>query len=165
MTTHVGSGQGGKEQALGRWATNYRALPASVRRRIQLENDDTTFDPSDVLQLAEATGAPVVLDIHHALVNPGPVPLAQLLDRIWQTWPAGERPKIHISSPRDEKAPRAHADFVDAAQFQAFRRLAPTAAFDVMVEAKRKDEAALRLVADLGLRLEPLRLLAPAKPT
>lgn len=154
MTIHVGSGQGGKAKALARWATNFRALPLPVRKRLQIENDDTTFDPADVLALAEETGVPVVLDIHHALVNSGPVALDTILDRIWATWPAGQTPKIHISSPRDEKSPRAHADYVDPELFRSFQQMAGAVPFDVMVEAKRKDEAALRLVADLGISLE-----------
>lgn len=156
MTTHVGSGQGGKERAMDRWVEHYRSLPERVLRRIQLENDDTTFDPSDVLYIAARTGAPVVLDIHHAFVNPGPVPLADLLPRIWSTWPAGEKPKIHVSSPRDEQNLRAHADYIDAAFFRSFLDIAGGADFDVMVEAKKKDAALVQFLKDLGITLPSL---------
>jgi UV DNA damage endonuclease len=163
MTTHIGSAQGGKAEAMERWIANFHAMDEGVRRRLQIENDDTLFDPSDVLVIARETGAPVVLDIHHAWCNPGPVPLAGLLDRIWSTWPDGERPKIHVSSPRDEKNVKAHADFVDPDFVRPFLAMAKGADFDIMVEAKRKDEALLKLLDDLGIRLKPLRSLAPAE--
>nr|PZN40116.1 MAG: hypothetical protein DIU70_08480 [Bacillota bacterium] len=47
---------------------------------------------------------------------------------------------------------------------RAFLRLAEGYDFDIMVEAKQKDAAALRLARDLGLELRPLRPLAGATP-
>ena len=58
-------------------------------------------------------------------------------------------PKLHASSPKSERDPRGHADHVDAGAVLHFLRgaagLVPR--LDVMLEAKRKDEALLRLMA------------------
>ena len=73
------------------------------------------------------------------------------------TWPDGVTPKIHYSSPRTAVETRkgktvlpplrAHADLIDPIGFRYF--LEHTAAglrdFDVMLEAKAKDLALLRL--------------------
>src|SRR4051794_18956936 len=55
-----------------------------------------------------------------------------------------------VRTPRDAVNPRAHADYVDAAAFAAFLD-GPAAGlkFDVMIEAKAKDRALLRLREDL----------------
>jgi UV DNA damage endonuclease len=63
-------------------------------------------------------------------------------------------PKIHVSSPKGEKDPRGHADYVDANVFLDFARsIAPiTPRLDVMIEAKKKDDALFRLVRELAAR-------------
>ncbi|WP_309119017.1 UV DNA damage repair endonuclease UvsE [Paenibacillus sp.] len=60
-------------------------------------------------------------------------------------------PKIHVSSPKSDSDPRGHADYVDVEAFYAFARtVAPTTPrLDVMIEAKRKDDALFRLVRDI----------------
>jgi len=156
---HVGGGQGGRPAALARFRRNAARLPEAVRSRLALENDDTVFGTGDVLPLCEELGLPMVLDIHHHLILPAGADLRDVLRRVFATWPRGETPKVHVSSPKDEAAPRAHADYVNPDQFRSFLSLAVelgAGPFNVMVEAKRKDEAALRLASDLGITLERL---------
>jgi len=61
-------------------------------------------------------------------------------------------PKIHVSSPKSVSDPRGHADYVDADAFYAFAKTAApiTPRLDVMIEAKRKDDALFRLVRDVA---------------
>ncbi|HZG83463.1 UV DNA damage repair endonuclease UvsE [Paenibacillus sp.] len=63
-------------------------------------------------------------------------------------------PKIHVSSPKSDKDPRGHADYVDADGFFAFLRdIAPmTPRLDVMIEAKMKDDALFRLVEEIAAK-------------
>lgn len=43
--------------------------------------------------------------------------------RVVHTWESSLLPvKMHISSPRDEKDPRAHADFIDVEAFYLFKK-------------------------------------------
>ncbi|MHB9144187.1 MAG: UV DNA damage repair endonuclease UvsE [Symbiobacteriia bacterium] len=157
IVLHVGGGKGDKPAALERFRRNAVRLSPVARRRLTLENDDVTFGTGDVLPFCESLGLPMVLDIHHHLLNPAGLELQDALPRIFATWPQGERPKIHVSSPKDERNRRAHADYVNPRQFRAFLQLAEETGagdFDVMVEAKQKDAAALRLAADLGITLE-----------
>jgi UV DNA damage endonuclease len=68
-------------------------------------------------------------------------------------WPTGQTPKVHFSSPRLDigaggRLPdlRAHADLIDPIAFRQFlRHTAAGLDFDVMLEAKAKDLALLRL--------------------
>ena len=63
-------------------------------------------------------------------------------------------PKIHVSSPKSEKDPRGHANYVDSESFYAFlREIAPmTPRLDVMIEAKMKDDALFRLVEKIAAK-------------
>lgn len=164
IVIHVGGAQGGKEAALGRFLEGVEQLPDRVRSRLAVENDDTLFHVDDVLQLCRQGGLPMVLDIHHDLINPGERPLdPDRVAAIFATWPAGERPKIHVSSPRDQQDPKAHADYVDPAFVRGFLDLAAGHDFDIMVEAKQKDAAALKLAQDLGITLPRIEPVAEAR--
>ena len=128
-----------------------------------IENDDRTYSLADVLELHRRTGLRVVWDIlHHHCHDPDGIPDREALEA---AWPPGRRrePKIHYSTPKtamEERTTRsaggrrtwvlpqlrAHADLIDPIAFEHFLRA--TAAgldFDVMLEAKGKDLALLRL--------------------
>ncbi len=159
MIIHVGGAQGGKAAALERFITAFAGLPPAVQERLCVENDDKVFHATDVLGLCHKLGVPMVLDLHHDTVNPGEAPVGALLDAIFATWAGARRPpKVHFSSPRSEREPRAHADGIDPAQFQAFVHRLDGRRCDVMVEAKAKDQALLALLDGLGIehpRLQP----------
>jgi UV DNA damage endonuclease len=68
------------------------------------------------------------------------------------TWKNSPLPiKIHISSPRSEKDFRAHADYIDPMGLQRFlEKIKGTVKqIDIMIEAKKKDEALFKLVTDI----------------
>jgi len=149
---HIGGAYGDKVAAAARFCGNFARLDDSVKRRLTLENDDKTFTAAETLAVCEQIGVPMVLDIHHHMVNHDGEDAVRLWPRIARTW-SGQRvpPKIHASSPRSEREPRAHADYVDAAELLRFlRAIAPeTERLDVMLEAKAKDVALLRLMEEL----------------
>ena len=59
---------------------------------------------------------------------------------------------MHISSPKNEKEFRSHADFVDLEFIMPFLKMLSEIGQDIdfMIEAKAKDQAALKLVEDLS---------------
>ena len=171
IVLHVGGAYGNPPSALERFVRRWEALPPQVKARIAVENDDTVFAVRDVLWIHERTGVPVVFDYLHHLNNPDGQGIVEALKRCLATWPEGVRPKIHFSSPRTAmklvegpskkraRPPRTdeHADFVNPFEFIAFCREARNAGapdFDVMLEAKARDIALLRL-------REHLRRFAP----
>lgn len=157
--THIGGTYGDKKSALQRFTDRFVTLQDSVRLRMTLENDDKTFTALETLEACEKVGAPMVLDIHHHQVNHDGEEISTLWPRILQTWNGQKAqgtdkplpPKIHVSSPKNDKDVRSHADFIDAPVFMQFLRsiASNTEALDVMIEAKKKDEALLRLMDDI----------------
>jgi UV DNA damage endonuclease len=177
---HVGGAYGDKAQAGERFVARFAELPERFRNRITLENDDKTFTAQETLAIAEAAGVPMVLDIHHHAVNDGGIGEARLTEELWPricaTWEqerlrleaAGDKsgaqtggqastghstilpPKLHASSPRSAKDPKAHADHVELGPLLRFLRQAAGTCprLDVMLEAKRKDEAVQLLMND-----------------
>jgi len=162
VVLHVGSSQG---DGLGRFEAGFERLSERAQARLVIENDDRTFSLNDVLELHRRTGLRVVWDIlHHHCNDPDGIPDREALQLALATWPAGVTPKIHYSTPKtamEERRKkvgrktvtewvlpqlRAHADMIDPIAFAQFLRV-PAAGldFDVMLEAKGKDLALIRL--------------------
>ena len=160
---HLGGAYGDEDAAMRRFVQNHARLSEAGRRRLVVENDETLYTVQDCLRVHEATGVRVVFDHQHHLLNPGTLPLGEACRAALRTWPAGVMPKVHFSSPkldsrtvvRDRKEVAAppllsqHADYVHPWEFAAFLREVGPAPFDVMLEAKMKDAAVLKLRADL----------------
>ena len=165
VVLHVGGAAGGKPAACDRFLAGLELLSDPARARLVIENDDRSFGASDVLALSERTGLRVVWDVlHHHCNDPDGMSDREALAGALATWPAGVTPKIHYSSPRldvtNGKLPqlRAHADLVDPIGFERFiRDVAGERDFDVMLEAKAKDLALLRLREHLAGRGMPSR--------
>ena len=149
VVIHVGALAGDRRAALDRFARSYDLLPEHARRRLAVEHDERLFDVADVLELHRRLGCTVIYDHHHHRCNvaPGYEDPARAIAEVCATWPAGVRPKLHLSSPRTElrgggRTPLLdqHADFVTPWDL---RELLDAAArpVDVMIEAKAKDLA------------------------
>jgi len=160
---HVGGSYGDKVTAGKRFVEQFRGIEPRIAKRITLENDDKTFTAAETLAIAEEVGVPMVLDIHHDWVNPGNEKAEELWPRILRTWDALEwnvehaasprrlPPKIHVSSPKSESDPRGHADYVEPGPLLEFLLgiAEQTPELDVMIEAKKKDDALLQLMERL----------------
>ncbi len=171
LVIHVGGTYGDRESGRRRWAETYRRLPEPARRRLVLENDDLRYSAADVLAIHEETGVRLIFDHQHYWCNNFEgLDLLATFRQFLETWPEGQRPKMHFSSPRTEmrtvvrKDPKTkkpvetiqppvwtgHADFIQPFEFLSFLRMAEGLTFDVMLEAKVKDLALLRLRRDLA---------------
>jgi len=162
IVLHVGSGQG---DGLGRFEAGFARLSDAAQRRLVIENDDRTFGLGAVLELHRRTGLRVVWDIlHHHCHDPDGIDDRSALESAFATWPEGAVPKIHYSTPKTALEARrrkvgrktvtewvlpqlrAHADLIDPIAFGQFLAEVDGAPdFDVMLEAKGKDLALLRL--------------------
>lgn len=160
MIIHGGGTYGDKEAALQRLKNSIaNKLPARVRARLVLENDEICFAASDLLPLCEELDIPLVFgapvferrsetdemaDYHHDWILPSSIPPKDIIARANAIFARrGIRPKQHLSSPRPgaltvmEK--RAHANRCET--------LPPDLPDDVdlMIEAKDKEQAVLHL--------------------
>jgi UV DNA damage endonuclease len=163
VVLHVGGVYGDREAALQRFAANFERLSEPARRRLVVENDEFSFAVEDCLWLNERIGIPVVFDHQHHRLNPGDLGVRDAARAALRTWPGGVVPKLHFSSPRLDgrvvkrgksvkvEAPllRQHADYVDPWTFADFMDELRDLACDVMIEAKAKDLAVLKLREDL----------------
>jgi UV DNA damage endonuclease len=103
VVIHVGGSYGDRPAGNRRWVETWRTLPEHARRRLVLEHDDIRFSAADVLWIHGQTGVRLIFDYqHHWCFNPEGRPMLDTLRAILSTWPEGERPKIHFSTPRTE---------------------------------------------------------------
>jgi UV DNA damage endonuclease len=158
IIVHVGGHYHDHAGALNAFVRGFGMLPASVQQRLALEHDDRRFGVADVLWAHERTGVRLMFDaLHHQLYNPEGIPTPEALAICLATWPPGQTPKIHFSTPatemvRDRKGiphpPRLnrHSHYINPFEFIAFLRgLPPMREFDIMLEAKARDLALLQL--------------------
>jgi len=170
LVIHVGGTYGDIAASRERWVQTWQTLPEPVRRRLVLEHDDLRFSAADVLWIHEQTGVRIIFDHQHFwCLNPERADLAETFAKVMATWPSDQQPKIHYSSPRTEKREKivvdkitrkkisrpvapvftGHADFCNPFEFATFMRMVADFDFDVMLEAKAKDLALVRLRPDL----------------
>lgn len=177
VVVHVGGAYEAPLAARERFVRRAESLSAAARKRLVVEHDERAFSLADVLWIHQRTGMRVVFDYLHHLNNPGGMDVAEAALAALRTWPTSETPKVHFSSPRTEmrlvkhRDPETgrqvevlrpplwtqHSDYVNPFEFLAFLRRMETEGvrpFDVMLEAKAKDLALLRLRDDLA-RLAP----------
>ncbi len=164
MTLHVGGAYGDKPAAQDRFAQALDRLSDDARARLAIENDDTTYTLAETVALAERTGLPVIVDLFHHILNPGAATnpgdappgdaplddaeLVDLLDRAMATWGA-RVPKLHLSSHKPGTR-TGHADFLEMDDVDRLLTLMDQvgdadAPYDVMLEAKKKEQAVLEV--------------------
>ena len=153
LVLHVGGVYGNKQDSIQRFCDNFFKLPDRIRNRLIIENDDKSYNTFEVLDICHKLGIPMVLDVHHHNCLCGGDELGSVLSEIFDTW-EGEYflPKIHFSSPRSSKDFRSHADLIDYNEFLNFLKTAAkiNRDFDVMLEAKSKDTALIKLSDELA---------------
>ncbi len=163
LIVHVGGVYGDAAISRERFVRNVEGLPVATRQRLALENDDRHYSVQDTLWIHQRTGLRLVLDtLHHRCLNPAGYTIVEALAAVLATWPPGQQPKLHFSSPRtalrelyrqgqrylQAPLPNQHSDFLDPFDFIELLRAARRAklrSFDIMLEAKAKDLALLRL--------------------
>jgi len=172
VVLHLGGAAGEVDAALERFERGLELLSPAARTRLAVEND-RCFGIADVLRLSERIGRPVVWDaLHHRCHDPDAIPDREALALALATWPSGVVPKVHYASPKtavEERRKRvgrrverslvlpemrAHADLIDPISYEHF--IGETGRgmdFDVMLEAKAKDLALLRLREQLADRV------------
>ena len=149
INIHAGGAYGDKAAALERFAKSLARLSKAARKLLTVENDDKSYTPADLLPVCKAEGVPLVYDVHHHRCNPDGMSVEQATRKALATW--NREPLFHVSSPIegwDGPNPGRHHDFIDVEDFpECWRRKKIT----VEVEAKAKEVAIKKFVADLGI--------------
>jgi UV DNA damage endonuclease len=147
INIHAGGVYGDKPSALSRLAAAVETLPDPVRKRLTLENDDRSYTPQDLLPVCTALNIPLVYDVHHHRCLPDGLSVEVATDQSLKTW--NREPLFHISSPKDGWSgsdPRKHHDYID---IRDLPKDWLSMDITVEVEAKAKELAIKKLMADL----------------
>lgn len=154
LVLHVGSKVGGKRAGMKRFIESFNALDKEIQRLIVIENDDRSYNVRNVLSLCEKLNVPMVLDYHHYKNNNSGEKIEDYIQRIFNTWDGV--PKVHFSSPKDKKNKISHNDYINSDDFISFLEKIKftNRDFDVMIEAKKKDDALFRLIRELKYKTD-----------
>lgn len=114
INIHAGGVYGDKPSAVARLIKTIETLPDPVRKRLTLENDDTSYSPLDLLSVCRDLNIPMVYDVHHHRCLPDGISIEEATRQAAETW--DREPLFHLSSPRDGwnvPHPKKHSDFID----------------------------------------------------
>lgn len=135
MTIH-----GGKSNRADRMVENIEKLPAEIRTRIVLENDEYAYSSDEILDICRRARVPMVFDAHHHICHENLEDYndASIEQTFWaarETWANPENQMVHISNGRERFGDRAHSDLIFT--MPDVFRFAPW----IEVEAKHKELA------------------------
>ena len=156
MILHLGGVFGDKEATLNRFRENYAKLPANVKKRLVLENDDVSWSVHELLPLCEELNIPMVLDFHHhniifdaEQIREGTKDIVDMFPRILATWKRKNiTPKMHYSEP----TPPAITGRQRRKHNPRVATLPPCPPdMDLMIEAKDKEQAVFELMRTFKL--------------
>lgn len=137
----IHGGKGARAETLARAIGE---LPAEIRSRLALENDEYAYSAEEILDVCRRAGVPMVFDAHHHVVHEGldsyeHPSIAAMTEAARATWPDPAWQIVHISNGRDAFGDAKHADYITVMP-SAFRAV-PW----MEVEAKQKELAIARL--------------------
>ncbi|MBN2043911.1 MAG: UV DNA damage repair endonuclease UvsE [Anaerolineales bacterium] len=150
IVIHLGGVYGDKDAAMARSIKAINRLDPKVRARLVIENDERNYAPSEAIRVSNQTGVPVVFDNLHYRALPGEGKLEEILAVVFSTWgPEDGIPKVHFSSQAKNGRKGNHAEFADPTEYQEWiSHWSIFGEFDLMLEAKAKDEALVALKLD-----------------
>ena len=150
IIVHIGGMYADKAQAMRRFVQNFAALDDCIKKRLVIENDDTSYTVDDALEIARQTGLPIVFDAFHHILNHGNgnQSVFEWIDRCGMTW--GERDgrqKIHYSQANPQAESKgAHSRTINLGEFLAFYQNLHSRDIDVMLEVKDKNLSAVKCI-------------------
>jgi UV DNA damage endonuclease len=138
---------GGKANRAEALIRQVQALPAAIRSRLALENDEYAYGPEQIYEICQAAGVPMIYDAHHHVVHDRlesyeDPRIAQMVAAARRTWAQPEWQLVHISNGQQTFADRAHHDLIQA--MPSAYRTVPW----IEVEAKAKEVAIQKLQAE-----------------
>jgi len=161
LQIHAGGAYGDKDSALDRWTTTFHTrLPAAVKARLVVENDDRLYSLRECLGLHERTGVPILFDnFHHECLNHGE-PMREALRLAAATWHPTHDGVLMMdySSQAPGERKGKHTDTLVPELFRAFLDDLNGLDVDMMLEIKDKEASAVRAVQIL----RELAMLPPA---
>lgn len=152
IVIHGGGIYKDKEATKDRWCEQFKKLPGNVQSRLVLENCEKNFSIVDCLDVSTRLNIPVVFDTHHydcyCILHPDEkfLPPSSYIPAILETWDKrGIKPKFHVSEQGSGRLGH-HSDYVERLpSYLMDIPLKYEINIDIMIEAKMKEQAVLRL--------------------
>jgi UV DNA damage endonuclease len=147
---------GGKSDRDSRLIEVINSLPVNIKTRLTLENDESSYDTMQLVNVAKSTGISVVFDSHHHTFNTGDVSLDYAMRAAMDTWSSGIRPLQHLSNTSPDLINgsftdrRKHSDFVHYIPDPQMSLLRSNDV-DIECEFKMKNLAIFKMVKDFKL--------------
>ena len=149
LVLHIGGVYEDKAAASARFIQRFQALPERVRRRLVIENDDRSYNISDVLASSARANIPVVFDNLHHLANPPDrsIPQEEWITACASTWGKLDgRQKIHYSQQDPCRQPGSHSSTINIDGFMQFYEKLSGSDTDIMLEVKDKNLSAIKCI-------------------
>lgn len=148
MILHIGGVYGEKEEAVGRFVKNFRALPQNIQNRLVLENDDKSYSIGDVYKICQTLEAPAVFDVfHHSIVPSNEHSTLEWLALCHKTWQSKDGvQKIHYSEQLADGKAGMHSQTISSQTFYAFYQSLSSEPLDIMLEVKDKNLSAIKCI-------------------
>lgn len=147
---------GGKGDRANNLIREIKKLPSNIKTRLTLENCETAYSVAELQSVSDATGVPILLDVHHHTFRTGNLCLDEAINISVKSW-RGIKPLQHLSNSKPElteNAPaskrRAHSDWVHYIPKEQLKILNK---IDVEMEFKMKNWAIELAVKDFNLSI------------
>lgn len=145
---HAGGVYGNKPEAIKRFIQVYNELPANLKNRLTLENDDRSYNVWDLIEINESTGIPLVFDnLHHKVLNTGKSKdenIEEIMKKFFSTWDEKSGlPDIHYSTQKENARAGSHAESINIEEFAEFFLKYYHLDFDIIFETKDKEKSVL----------------------
>lgn len=149
IVLHIGGIYKDKEQAINRFIRNYERLDPGVKKRLVVENDDKSYNISDVLEIGTILNIPVIFDNLHHKINPTHSQRDEIywINKCRETWKQEDgKQKIHYSQQNPIKRPGSHSESIRINEFVDFYHKLKRTDLDIMLEVKDKNLSAIKCI-------------------
>jgi len=152
INIHGGKGGNGKQLI-----ESICALPDSIKNRLTLENDESSYSVADLYEVYANTQVPVCFDSHHHSFNDGGMSAEDAMNKAFTTW-GTSKPMTHLSNttPGLEsgsfREKRKHSDYVHYIPEYQLKAHSENKT-DIDFEFKMKNLAIFKAVKDFNISL------------
>ncbi|MEI7884921.1 MAG: UV DNA damage repair endonuclease UvsE [Clostridia bacterium] len=149
IVLHIGGVYQDKKAASARFVASYQKLSTAVKSRLVIENDDKSYNISDVLALGKFLHAPVIFDNLHHAINPSELKISETewIEEARKTWQVKDgKQKIHYSQQNPLNRVGSHATSIRIDEFLEFYHKVSRTDLDIMLEVKDKNISALKCI-------------------
>lgn len=110
---------GGKSQRADNLVNVVLQLPDNIKNRLTFENDEHAYSSSEILDVCQRTGVPMVFDAHHHVCHENldsydDPSVAEMFYAARETWQNQDWQLVHISNGEEAFKDRKHSDLINS---------------------------------------------------